>query len=60
MKKKFQQVLALLSVKWKRRDNLIYCKIIVKDKKVEVLPDRNKHTHIHFDTLNFLGFIILW
>lgn len=58
--KKLQQVLAVLSVKWKRRDNLIYCKLIAKDEETEVLPDRNKHTHTHinFDSLNCLGFIV--
>lgn len=57
--KKFQQVLALLSVKGKRRDNLIYCKLIAKNKEIEVLPDRNKQTHISFDSPNWLGFIDL-
>lgn len=58
--KKFQQVLALLSVKWKRRDNLMYCKLIAKDEEIEVLPDRNKQTHINFDSPNCLGFIFFY
>lgn len=42
--KKFQQMLTLLSVKWKRRGNLINCKLKAKDRSY--LPDRNKHISI--------------